>query len=180
MVRTPYVLEKTGLVEIVPEKPMLRTLLLILASISFVVVIGGAVYEHLTSVPVWSSAVPASLAMFQGEYAITPFRFWIPIHPITMSLLLIAMILNWRTARRNFILVTIVGYALVLASTFLFFVPELMAITQSTYSNTVDAALTKRANTWEFLSLIRLGILLLLAVNLLWGLSKSDEVRKLN
>jgi hypothetical protein len=54
-----------------------------------------------------------------------------------------------------------------------------MAITQSTYSNTVDAALTKRANTWEFLSLIRLGILLLLAVNLLWGLSKSDEVREI-
>ena len=156
---------------------MLRTFLLILASISFIVVIGGAVYEHLTSVPVWSSAVPASLAMFQGDYAITPFRFWMPIHPITIVLLLIAMIVNWRTERRNFILVTIIGYAGVLVSTFLFFVPELLAITQSSYSNTVDADLTNRANMWEFLSLIRLGVMFLLAFILLWGLSKSAEVR---
>src|SRR5215204_4803359 len=107
---------------------MIRKLLLILGSISFIVVIGGATYEHLGIVPVWASAAPASLAMFQGEYGIAPQRFWIPIHPVTLLLLVLALIANWRTAARNFILVTIVGYVGILITTFIFFVPELLSI----------------------------------------------------
>jgi hypothetical protein len=152
-----------------------RTIVLILASISFIVVIGGAVYEHAGIVPVWASAAPASLAMFQGEYAITPFKFWIPIHPITMLLLLLSLVFNWRSERRNSILTTIVGYAIVLAVTFLYFVPELMSITQSVYGATIDPELTERAQSWEFWSQVRLASLLLMAFILLFGLSKSPE-----
>jgi len=152
-----------------------RTIVLILASISFIVVIGGAVYEHAGIVPIWASAVPASLAMFQGEYAITPFRFWIPIHPITMLLLLLSLAFNWRSERRNSILTTVVGYAIVLAVTFLYFVPELMSITQSVYAITIDPELTQRAQSWEFWSQVRLASLLLMAFILLLGLSKSPE-----
>ena len=152
-----------------------RTIVLILASISFIVVIGGAVYEHAALVPIWASAPPASLAMFQGEYAITPPRFWIPIHPLTMLLLLLSLAFNWRSERRNSILTTIVGYAIVLAVTFLYFVPELMSITQSVYALTIDPVLTERAQSWEFWSRVRLASLLLMAVILLFGLSKSPE-----
>jgi hypothetical protein len=152
-----------------------RTIVLILASISFIVVIGGAVYEHAGIVPIWASAVPASLAMFQGEYAITPFRFWIPIHPITMLLLLLSLAFNWRSERRNSILTTVVGYLIVLAVTFLYFVPELMSITQSVYAITIDPELTQRAQSWEFWSQVRLASLLLMAFILLLGLSKSPE-----
>jgi hypothetical protein len=153
---------------------MIRTLSLILASITFSVVIGGAVYEHLAVVPVWSSAVPASLSMFQGEYRLAPGNFWIPIHPIAISLLAIALILNWRTVRRNYVLVTLAGYALVLVTTFIYFVPELMSLTQSAYSANVSEELTRRAGIWEALSLVRLGFLLCLAVVMLLGLSKAD------
>src|SRR4030095_7685440 len=152
-----------------------RTIILILAAISFIVVIGGAVYEHAGIVPVWASAPPASLAMFQGEYAITPFRFWIPIHPITMLLLLLALAFNWRSERRNSILTTVVGYAIVLAMTCLYFVPELMSITQSVYGATIDPELTQRAQSWEFWSQVRLASMLLMAFILLFGLSKSPE-----
>src|SRR5262245_40451053 len=122
---------------------MLKTFLLILGCISFVVVIGGATYEHVGIVPVWTSAVPASLAMFQGEYAITPWNFWVPIHPITMTLLIVGLIANWRTPRRNYIFATIFGYGLILAVTFSFFVPELLTLIQTSYSSTVDAELTR-------------------------------------
>ncbi len=150
----------------------LKTFALIFAAISFIIVIGGAVYEHLAIVPVWASAVPASLAMFQGEYAITPARFWIPIHPVTMLLLIIALILNWRTPRRNYIALGIAGYAVVLIATFIFFVPELMALTQAAYSNNVDPELTRRAARWETLSLVRLGWLIIIAIVFLFGLSR--------
>jgi hypothetical protein len=154
---------------------MIRKLPLILGSIGFIVVIGGATYEHLGIVPVWASAAPASLSMFQGEYGIMPQRFWIPIHPVTLALLALALIANWKTAARNFILVTIAGYAVILLTTFIFFVPELISITQSTFTATIDAELTRRAKLWEALSLVRLGVLFVLAVVLLLGLSKVER-----
>ena len=153
------------------------TLVLILGSISYIIVIGGAVYEHLAVVPKWSSAVPASLSMFQGEYGLDASRFWIPIHPVTLLLLLAALVLNWRTTRRGPIIVTLAGYAAILFLTFIYFVPELMAITQTAYAATVDAELTRRANLWEALSLARLVALIVLAIVLLSGLSRSSETR---
>ena len=156
---------------------MIRTIALILASISFIVVIGGAVYEHLGVVPVWSAALPASLAMYQGEYRLAAENFWIPIHPIAILLLTVALLLNWTTGRRYYVLATLLGYAAVLLTTFIYFVPELMSLTQSAYSTTVNSELTSRANTWETLSLVRLGFLICLAVVLLLGLSKNESPR---
>jgi hypothetical protein len=153
----------------------IRNLLLVLGNLSFIIVIGGATYEHLAVVPVWSSAVPASLSMFQGEYALAAQAFWIPIHPVTLALLSLAMILNWRTKRRNYILTAIGGYLSILVATFIYFVPELIALTGSQYSTVVDYELTRRAGRWEFLSLIRLGALILLAIVLLLGLTRSSE-----
>lgn len=149
-----------------------RTASLTFASISFIIVIGGGTYEHLAVVPVWSSAVPASIAMFHGEYALAAPNFWIPIHPVTIALLTLALVLNWSTERSRFILVVLSGYLAVLAVTAVDFVPELIALTQTTYIATVDPELTRRANQWETLSLICLAFLIGLAVTLLLGLSK--------
>ena len=155
---------------------MIRTLLLILGCISFIVVMGAATYEHAAVVPIWTAAVPSSLTMFQGEYALQPWNFWIPIHPITVLLLVVGLIANWRTPRRNYVIAGLGGYLLVLAVTLTFFVPELVALVVNTpYSPTVDAELTRRANLWEVLSLVRLGFIFLCAVTLLLGLSKPGE-----
>jgi len=156
---------------------MIRNLLLILASISFITVIGGAVYEHLALVPVWSSAVPASLSVFQGEYRLTPEKFWMLIHPVTVGLLIAALVANWTSDRRPLIVSTLAGYLIVLGITFFYFVPELMDLTQTPFSETVDAALTDRANRWETLSLVRLGFLVILAMTLLSALAKPFDTR---
>jgi hypothetical protein len=137
--------------------------------------IGGAVYEHAAVVPVWAAAVPASLSMFQGEYALQAYRFWIPVHPSAIIFMITAMLLNWDTPRRPYILTALAGYAAVILATFLFFVPELMELTQSTYSTSVDAGLTQRARTWEVLSLVRLAFLFSLAGIMLLGLSKPEQ-----
>ncbi|MEO5860075.1 MAG: hypothetical protein ABIR33_14140 [Pyrinomonadaceae bacterium] len=156
---------------------MVRNFIIILASISFIIVIGGAVYEHRALVPVWSSAVPASLTVFQGEYRLTPEKFWVPIHPVTVVLMIAALVANWASDRRALILAPLVGYVVVLAITFFYFVPELMAITQTPFSETVDAALTARASTWETLSLVRLGSLILMAISLLSSLATPIDSR---
>jgi hypothetical protein len=159
---------------------VIRTISLIFASISFIIVIGAGTYEHLAVVPAWSAAVPASLTMFQGPHALAAQNFWIPIHPVTLSLMTAALLFNWRTERRKFILTTLGGYVLVLGITAVYFVPELMSLTQTTYSTTVDAELTRRANLWETLSLLRLGFLIVLAITTLWGLSKPVGENRLD
>ena len=156
---------------------MLRTLLLILGCISFIVVMGGAVYEHAVVVPAWTAAVPASLSMFQGEYGLFPWHFWVPVHPITVTLLVIALIANWKTPRRKYIITGLAGYIAVLAVTFAYFVPELLALVQTTYSATVDAELTRRAKLWETLSFVRLAFIFILAITFLFGLSKPAEYK---
>lgn len=145
------------------------------ACLSFSIVIGAAVYEHLAVVPRWAAAPPASLSMFQGQYGLYAQAFWMPIHPVTLALLLITLLLSWKSPRRSNILITLIGYAAVLGITFVYFVPELIAITGTQYSETVDAALTARASKWETLSLVRLVFLIILSINLFLGLTKSYQ-----
>lgn len=153
----------------------LRNILLILATLSFIVVIGGAVYEHMAVVPRWTTAPPASLAMFQGPYGLFPTPFWQMIHPVTLVFFIGALITNWKTARRKLIALSFGGYFLVLVITAIYFVPELISITTTPYSDTIDPTLTARAGRWETLSLVRLSFLLVLAVTLLNSLTKSAE-----
>jgi hypothetical protein len=149
----------------------LRIAVLAIAAISLVIVAGGAVYEHLAVVPQWSAAPPASLTMFQGEYGLAAGRFWPFAHAVTVVLLTTALFLNWRTPARSFISITLCGYVVLLVVTSVYFLPELGAITRTTYQPVTDAALTARAARWELLSLVRLALLLVLAFVLMLGLT---------
>lgn len=144
--------------------------------ICFCIVIGAAVYEHLGVVPKWSAAPPKSLTMFQGEYGLNAGAFWKLIHPVTLILLIINLIIFWHTERRMFLSIPLIGYVIILITTFVFFVPELINITSTTYSNIADSALIKRAKLWETLSIIRLFVLTVLAIVLLLGLTKLNPM----
>ncbi|HMR83530.1 MAG TPA: hypothetical protein PKE30_10375 [Niabella sp.] len=144
-----------------------------LACLSFAVVVGAAIYEHIAVVPGWSAAPPASLSMFQGKYGLNPTPFWKAIHPVTLLLLAAAIILFWKTGSKAYLLITSVGYIIVLMITFAYFVPELIAITSTSYSENIDDFLTKRAKQWEVLSLVRLSFLIILAITAFLGLTKS-------
>lgn len=146
-----------------------------LACLSFSIVIGAAVYEHLAVVPQWAAGPPSSLAMFQGEYGLKAQNFWIPVHPVTLGLMLIALILSWKSPRRSNLLWVMLGYIAILAITAVYFVPELLAITGTTYSANVDTALTERAKQWEMLSLVRLAFLVILSMALFTGLTKGND-----
>ncbi|MBX3254696.1 MAG: hypothetical protein KF862_11195 [Chitinophagaceae bacterium] len=143
------------------------------ACLSFAIVIGGAVYEHVAVVPRWSSAPPASLSMFQGKYGLNPTPFWKAIHPVTLLLLTATMILFWKTGSRPYLLITSIGYVVVLIITFAFFVPELIAVTGTAFSQKIDVFLAKRAKLWEALSLVRLLFLIVLAIVGFAGLTKT-------
>ena len=73
-------------------------------------------------------------------------------------------------------LIALVGYVFILIATFIYFVPELLELTGMPYSDIVDPSLQDRGSLWITLSLVRGGILIILAFNLLLGLTESEKV----
>jgi hypothetical protein len=145
------------------------------ACLSFAIVIGAAVFEHVAVFPQWSAAPPVSLSMFQGKYGLNPAPFWMYIHPVTLVLLIASVILLWNTRSRKNLLITTTGYVIILVTTFIFFVPELLAITGTAYSQEINTSLVERAQLWETLSLVRVAVLIILAINLFLGLTKTNS-----
>lgn len=145
-----------------------------LSCLSFSIVVGAAVYEHMAVIPKWSAAPPASLSMFQGEYGLDAGSFWSMIHPLTLVLLIISLALFWKTKSRQNIAAALVGYAMLLVVTATYFVPELMAIIKSEYLETVDETLKGKADLWETLSLVRMAFLVILSVVLNMGLTRVN------
>lgn len=58
----------------------------------------------------------------------------------------LTLIAHWRSARRKNILIALTGYILIIAITAVYFVPGLISITTTAFSQTPDAELTKRAS----------------------------------
>ena len=156
---------------------MKKDIIYSISCLGFAIMIGGAVYEHLNVVPQWSAAPPVSLSMFQGEYGLNPELFWMSIHPVNIILFATTLIIHWKTKRRKNVLITLIAYFIILIITSIYFVPELLSITSTTYALSPDSSLTQRAELWEILSLARLGVLMVLSIILLTGLTK--QVNKL-
>jgi len=154
-----------------------RNILYALTCLSFVVIVGAAIYEHTALWPAAFSEPPRSLSVFQGPYRLNAAIFWMSVHPVTLLLFVITLIVSWKTARRKNILIAMGGYVIILLTTFSFFVPELIALTGTPYSDTVDASLQTRGSRWITLSLIRLVVLLVLTMTLLLGLTKEENGR---
>jgi len=147
----------------------------VLACISYCLIIGSGIYEHLAIWHIAFSEPPKSLMMFHGDYALQPESFWKFIHPVTLGLLFIALALNWKTERKRFILFTLVIYIIALIATFIYYVPELKSIIGTPYTDIVDAGVQKRASLWITLSFIRLSVIFVSAFVLILGLTKSDK-----
>ena len=154
---------------------MKRNFLYALLCLTFSVIIGGGVYEHLNMVPVWASAPPVSLTMFQGKYGLDPSHFWMLIHPVNLILFIIVLAIHWKSGRRKNLLITMGTYVAILIITSIYFVPELLAITKAVLAPSPDQDLTSRASTWEMLSLVRLVVLVILALILFTGLTKPSS-----
>ena len=150
----------------------LNNLVYVLTCISLTVIIGAGMYEHVAIWPHAFSVPPKSLTIFQGAYAINSAPFWRYIHPITLALFIITLILNWHSARKFHVLISMAVYVIIIIVTFTFFVPELISIITTKYSDTIDESLQQRGSTWINLSFIRLLISVVMAIVLFLGLTK--------
>lgn len=86
--------------------------------------------------------------MYSGEYGYNGASFWEVMPTITMALLLLALLANWRTQRRR-LLVGAVG-AFLLAALFAVFVmgPLQAEVVSAGFADSVDPVLAARAARW--------------------------------
>ena len=153
-----------------------KNILYAISCMSFTVILGAAIYEHISVWPNAFAAAPRSLTMFQGEYGLNSAPFWMTIHPVSMLLLITSLAFHWKTERRKYVLITLSGYALILISTFIYFVPTLMSIVKMPYADVVNGEVTSLGQLWVTLSLVRGIVLIGLSLVLFLGLTKSAVV----
>lgn len=151
----------------------IKNFLLIGAVISHYLLVGADTYAQASITPIALSAPPMSLAMYQGEYVYNAAPFWQITNMIALVFLIAALALNWRTSRRNLLLVTVAGSIVISIISLSYIFPEYTAIVTSPYSETADPLLFERGATWRTIALSRLVLFGCLGLLPLWALTKS-------
>lgn len=131
--------------------PTIANLSLIPALVGALLQAGAQLFAIAVVVGTVTAAPPRSLAMYGGEYGYNSGPFWEVMPAVTFGLLLIALVGNWRTRRRRFLLVAVALF--VAAGLFTVFVmgPVQQAVVEVGYSDTVDEALRLQAARWHLL-----------------------------
>lgn len=154
----------------------LGTYSLFLTIILWGTLLGGIVYSHLVYFPVYLSALPDSAVVVNGPYGLHEARFWTLIHPLLILSFILTLVLNWQSrTRRKLILISFTIYALTIAITMVYFVPELQAFERSPESNLTAAEWFARGQRWQRLSWIRGLVCYIAFVPLLVALTKPEQ-----
>ena len=117
-----------------------------------------------------SKAPPRSFAIFSGEYAYDSRPFWELVPMITFILFLVALAANWRTPRRNYILVTLGLFIAGGLFAGLYLEPTFDAMIAQGFSDHVDPVMQKEAATWYMVDLAAWVIGFLVSILLLVAL----------
>ncbi|MCC6621445.1 MAG: hypothetical protein IT385_09320 [Deltaproteobacteria bacterium] len=135
------------------------------------VLCGAMIYEHVAVIPQWARRPPESLTMWTGEHRLRAERFWMSIHPLLVVLLGVTLATGWSDAAlREPLLIVAGGYAVVIAATAAWYVPELMKLIRDPTAPIPPQRWRERARRWETLSLARGALILGLAWPLLGAL----------
>lgn len=157
----------------------LGTYSLFLAIIIWGTLLGGIFYSHIVYFPAYLSELPASAVVVNGKYGLDEVPFWMIVHPLLILSLIIALILNWKfKLRRNLIATSFGIYIVVLVVSNVYFIPELIAFSQSPESNIPAAEWLARSNRWQYLSWIRGTVCYLSFIPLLIALTKPADAPK--
>ena len=112
---------------------------------------GAQLFAIAVVVGTVTAAPPRSLAMYAGAYGYNSGPFWEVMPTVTLGLLLIALVGNWKTPRRRLLLAAVALF--IAAGLFTVFVmgPAQEAVVGAGYRDTVDEALRAQAARWHLL-----------------------------
>ena len=117
-----------------------------------------------------TKAPPRSFAILTGEYAYDSRPFWDIVPMITLLLFLLALVANWKTVRRKFLLAAFALYFIGGIIAMLYLEPTFDAMFARGYADHVDPVMQKEAATWFLLDCASSGVGFLSCVLLLIAL----------
>lgn len=95
-----------------------------------------------------SAAPPRSFAILQGAYRYDSSAFWETVPPITFVIFAIALVANWKTARRNLLLLALTLFIAGGIVAGFFLEPVFDEMKAIGFRDEVDPVLQSRAATW--------------------------------
>lgn len=154
-----------------------RQVSLFIAITAWAILTGGIMYAHIVYFPQYLSHLPESNKLITGAYGLKDENFWMLVHPFAILSTITALLLNWKLkARRTFILIPSIIYAVVIIATATYFLPGLFAFAESGNSSTITAAeWYQRGQTWQHLSWVRGAFMFAGFILLLIALLKDRE-----
>jgi hypothetical protein len=125
-----------------------RNVTLMAAAASCFIQIGAQLFAISVIARTVAQAPPRSFAIFEGTYGYDSSGFWNTAPPITALLLVIALAANWKTQRRNLLLIAMAVFVLggVVAGVFL--EPTFAEMIAVGYRDAIDPALQRQAANW--------------------------------
>lgn len=130
---------------------MFANVSLIAAAVSALLQSGAQLFAVAVIVRTVTAAPPRSLAMYAGEYGYHSGPFWEIMPTVTLGVILLALVGNWRTSRRRLILIAACVFVAAGLFSVLVMGPVQDAVVKVGYSDAVDESLRVVAARWRAL-----------------------------
>lgn len=155
-----------------------RNLTVAAAVASCFIQIGAQLFALVVVAGTVAKAPPRSFAMFAGEYGYNSSSFWNTVPAITFALLLVALIANWKTVRRNLLLFTLSLFVIGGLIAGFLVEPVFAEMLAMGYSDRVDPVLQSRAAKWHALDWMLWGVAASAGVSLLLAFIRPDTTQR--
>jgi hypothetical protein len=109
---------------------------------------GGQLFALVVSASTVAKAPPRSFAMFEGEYGYDSSAFWDTVPTITAILFVVSLVANWRTGRRNLLVLAAAMFVVGAILAIFLLMPEFAELQAIPFRDVVDPALQRRAAKW--------------------------------
>jgi hypothetical protein len=126
----------------------LRNITMMALVASCLVQIGAQLFALVVVASTVSAAPPRSFAILNGEYGYDSSAFWNVVPMITALLFVIALVTNWKTPRRNLILIAFALFILAGLAAGVYLEPLFEEIKAVGFRDEIDPSLQHRAATW--------------------------------
>jgi hypothetical protein len=134
--------------------------MLIVASFGMGAVAWVGTYQAIFVMPEYFSAPPASMKRYQAD---TSWKFWVPLHAVTLPALVLSLTSNWDNDRFTLVLIATILYAASWIATFALFIPGVIEFNKVDTDGPPNEELRVKALRWQQRSSFRLVFLLVAA-----------------
>ena len=125
-----------------------KNLTLMAVAAACLVQVGAQLFALSVVASTVSAAPPRSFAILQGDYRYDSSGFWSTVPPITAVLFVTALISNWRTSRRNLLLVALMLFVVGGLVAGFYLEPTFDEIRKIGFRDEIDPVLQTRAARW--------------------------------